>query len=115
MARPGGNDKVAEKKALLARLARQEAGRLGILPGPEQVQAITRAFIGELGLESESAVRWLEGEGLGPADLDAVMSDFAAVLAVESHYRDALAEPAARYRRLMSARSRLLPQNNAAK
>lgn len=108
LARRGVNDKVAEKKALLSMLARKEAERLDILPGPAQVQAITGTFIGELGLEPESAARWLEREGLGLADLEAIMTDFASVLAVESHYRDKLAEPAENYRRLIAARGRRL-------
>ena len=112
LARPGGNERVAEKKVLLAMLAGREAERLGIFPGPERVRAITEEFLRELGIAPESAAGWLEREGLALADLDAVMSELAAVLAVESHYRIGLAGPADRFRRLMAARDRLLAEKN---
>lgn len=114
LARRGGSDRVAGKKVLLAMLAGREAERLGIFPGPHRVQAVTEEFLRELGLEPESAAACLEREGLDLDDLNAVMSEFAAVLAVESHYRSRLAGPADRFRRLMAARERLLAEKNPA-
>lgn len=105
LARPGANPQVAEKKVLLAFLAGHEALRLGLAPDPARCRALAAHFRAEMDLPDEAALAgWLADAGLGPADFDALMADFAAVLAVEARYRDALAGQLDRHRRFMAAR-----------
>ena len=111
LARPGGTERVVEKKVLLAHLARQEAARLGIVPDAHQVETLRAAFLQELGLlDPESVSAWLAASGLSDEDFNIVMADFAAVLTVEAHHREQLSMRVALHRRLMAARSRILAE-----
>jgi len=113
LVRSGGSDRVVGKKVLLAKLAEKEAERLGMLPAQEEVQAVADAFLRELGLaDPDSTKAWLKHEGLTMDDLNRVMADFAAVLAVESHYRERLAEAVDLHRRVMAARGRQLARQH---
>jgi hypothetical protein len=109
--RPGGNDRVIEKKVLLADLARQEAARLGIAPSASDVHELGAAFLREMGLlDDASTAAWLAQTGLSDADFKTVVTDLAAVLAVEAHYRERLAARIELHRRLMAGRTRRLAQ-----
>jgi len=113
LSRPGGNDRVIGKKVLLAKLAGEEVERLGIPPTEDQVQEVADAFLGEIGLsDRNSALAWLKREELTLDEFYRVMTDFAAVLAVEAHYKVLLGEPVDLHRRLIAARSRQLSRQN---
>lgn len=106
LARQGANPQVPAKKVLLAYLAQAEARRLGITPGAAELQALADAFCAEIGLTQRADVDdWLAQAGLTHAEFMAVLADFAAVLAVEQHYRADLAGRVALHRRLMAARA----------
>ncbi|MBI4694505.1 MAG: hypothetical protein HY749_10835 [Gammaproteobacteria bacterium] len=109
LARPGANDQVMSKKVLLAALATAEAARLGIGPDAAFVGAVRANFLDGLDLgEREALLVWLGEAGLGEADFETVMKDFAAVVAVEVHYAEQLAPRVELHRRLVAARMRRL-------
>ena len=98
-----------EKKALLARLARDEARRLGIEPDAATCQALADSLRAEIGLEDAGETRaWLEDAGLDEAAFAEVVADLAAVLAVEAHYRGVADGQVERHRRFITGRERRL-------
>src|SRR3954464_14210134 len=102
LTRPGGNDRVIDKKVLLSLLAREEAARLGIAPDAERIREIGAEFFDELGLHDGAAIAaWLAQAGLSAADFDTVMTDLASVLAVQAHHQERLAARAELHRRLI--------------
>lgn len=114
LARPGENDKVIEKKVLLAHLARQEAARVGIAPDTGDVRELAEHYCRELGLrERESILAWLAEAGLSQDEFHTVIADFAAVLAVEAHHREQLVKRVELHRRVVAARSQQLAGNTS--
>src|ERR1041384_6869053 len=102
LTRPGGNDRVVDKKALLALLAREEEVRLGIAPDAGRIRALGAEFLDELGLhDGPSIAAWLAEAGLSAAEFEDVMADLASVLAVQAHHHERLAARAALHRRLI--------------
>ncbi|MCG6870420.1 MAG: hypothetical protein LJE91_17310 [Gammaproteobacteria bacterium] len=114
LARRGGNDKVIEKKVLLAQLATEEAVRLGIVLDDAQIQALADQYCRELGLlDTESIMAWLTKAGLTREEFHAAIADFAAVLAVQSHHQERLGRRLELHRRLLSARTRHLTEKSS--
>lgn len=105
LARPGANDQVIYKKVLLAVLACADSERLNIVPDEALVAQIQGHFLADLDLPDEPALAgFLAGAGLSGEDFQRVMQDFAAVVAVESHYANELAARVELHRRLVAAR-----------
>lgn len=109
LARPGANPQVLAKKVLLAKLARAEAERFGINPTATEVATFRDTFLAEIGIVDEAALaRWLAEASLSRAEFDAVMMDYAAILAVDAWYATRLAPRVELHRRLVDARMRRL-------
>ena len=116
LARRGGNDKVIEKKVLLAQLATEEAERLGIVLGDAQIQALADQYCREIGLlDSESSMAWLTKAGLTTEEFHSAIADFAAILAVQSHHHENLGRRLELHRRLLAARTRQLTENSSSR
>jgi len=116
LARRGGNDKVIEKKVLLAQLATEEAGRLGIVLDDAQIQTLADQYCRELGLtDPESVMAWLTKAGLTREEFHSAIADFAAVLAVQSHHHEHLGRRLELHRRLLSARTRHLTEKSSSR
>jgi hypothetical protein len=104
LGRPGGNDAVIEKKALLSCLAVDEAERLGIGSDPARQAELEGVYRRVLGLErDEDWSVFLEQAGLRVADWARLRADFASVLAVQAHHAPRMAARVTRHRKFAQA------------
>ncbi len=109
LARRGGNDKVLEKKVLLAHLAVEEAARTGLMPDRSQILELANQYCLELGLRDEASIlEWLADAGLSLEEFHSVIADFSAILAVQAHHQAQMSKRVERHRRLLAARQCLL-------
>lgn len=86
---PGGDE--LRRAALLLALVLAEAERHGLEVGPAELRAAAEKFRRARGLHGrEATIAWLEGQGLGPAEYDALLRAEALVEAVARQHAGGL-------------------------
>ncbi|MEH2241048.1 MBL fold metallo-hydrolase [Nostoc sp.] len=105
LTRLGENEKVMNKKVLLAYLAVQEAERLGLKISDIEIQTMSDSFREQFDLlDSQDTEQWLKEAGLSIEGYSAVMRDFTAVLKLEQHYTKVIDPLLTNHRRVATAR-----------
>ncbi|MEH2027032.1 MBL fold metallo-hydrolase [Nostoc sp.] len=105
LTRLGENEKVMNKKVLLAYLAVQEAERLGLKISDIEIQTMSDSFREQFDLlDSQDTEQWLKEAGLSIEGYSAVMRDFTAVLKLEQHYTRVIDPLLTNHRRVATAR-----------
>lgn len=101
----GENERVMDKKVLLAYLAIKEAERLGMEISEAEIQATSDSFRERFDLQDgQDTEQWLREAGLSLDEYSAVMADLTAVVKIGEHYAGVIKLMLTNHRRVATAR-----------